>query len=78
MIVRILGVMVGLFLTATSALMMYIGQDGLFAQIAIFMVGSLFAAYGLMGPKKMGKFLPATVKKIGGETLPIESRNTEK
>jgi hypothetical protein len=78
MIVRILGVIVGLFLAVTSALMMYIGQDGLIAQISMFMVGSLFAAYGLMGPRKMGKFLPATVKEIGGETLPNESRNTEK
>lgn len=78
MIVRILGIIIGLFFAITSVLMMYIGQDGLFAQVCMFMVGSLFTAYGFMGPNKMGKYLPATVKKIGGETLPNQSSNTDK
>lgn len=67
MIVRILGVITGLFFAVTSAAMMYIGQDGMFAQISIFIVGCIFTAYGFMGPKRMGSFFPAMVKEIGGE-----------
>jgi hypothetical protein len=48
-----------------SAAMVHIGQDGFFDQVFTFMVGSLFTAYGLMGSKRMARFLPATVKEIG-------------
>lgn len=77
MIVRILGIIVGLFFLMASVLMIYIGQDEIVAQISIFLVGLLFAVYGIIGPKRMGRFLPATVKEIGSETIHSKS-NGEK
>jgi len=66
MIIRVLGVITGLFFVTISGSMIYIEQDGLVSQICAILIGILFLAYGILGPKKMGKYLPGTVKKIGG------------
>ncbi|WP_374972404.1 hypothetical protein [Spongiibacter marinus] len=75
MIIRIFGILIGVFFVGSSAMMFYIGQEGLIAKIGIFVVGLIFTAYGLIGPNRMAKFMPAAVKEIGGESLPRESNH---
>ncbi|CAH0992546.1 hypothetical protein SIN8267_02679 [Sinobacterium norvegicum] len=65
MIIRVFSVITGLCFIIVFGVMIFIGQDGLLSQLCGIMTGLLFFVYGILGPNKMGKYLPGMVKKIG-------------
>jgi hypothetical protein len=66
-ILRVLGVLVGLIFVATSSLMLFLEQDGTLSQISGLVLGALFCIYGVLGRHKLSKILPSITRNIGND-----------
>ena len=74
MIIRILGLFIGVGLILIFGIMLYEGGNGYMSPISGMLLGTMFVIYGIGGPRTISRIAPSLVKETSNLNIKDNSK----